>query len=257
MSTVMASNEAPLPVSTKALKKIAEANSWLEHDELQRSKSAAFAWKLVVVAILLALMGWGLALFLSTRPTPAPVTIVVDRTTGESMVVGSFDGGSVPQLSSVDQHWIAVYVRACDSYHFNLLKTDYDQCARMSSADVFEPYSKQFQGDSAKQTVMGAKEDDTVSLVSIRMTSDTKPGRSGEAIATYDKETTNSQGLPPTTVRFVETLRFEYRPSALASPIDRLENPFGFVVLAKRTDQELVSPVPEPEKAKPTSQVSR
>ena len=257
MSTVMTSNEAPLPVSTKALKKIAEANSWVEDQEFNRSRSTALAWKLVGASVGLAVMGWGLALFLSTRPMPAPPTIVVDRVTGESMVVGTFDGNSVPQLSSVDQHWAAVYVRACDGYHFNLLKTDFDQCARMSVPEVFAPYSAQFQGDKAKQSVVGAKEEDAIALVSIRMTSDTKPGRSGEAIVTYDKTTTNSQGLPPITARYVETIRFEYRPNAMTAAVDRLENPFGYVVVAKRTDQELVTPTVPADGAKPTPGASK
>jgi type IV secretion system protein VirB8 len=250
MSTAMAPNgppnDAPLPVSKGALKKIAEAASWAEDDELKRSQSTSLAWKLVIASVLLALMGWGMALFQSMRPTPAPPTIVVDRTTGEVMVVGSFDESSVPQLSPLDQHQAATYVRSCEGYYFNLLKTDYDQCARMSTPEVFAPYSAKFQGDAAKQSVVGAKEEDHVTIVSVRMTSDTTPGRSGEAIVTYDKEITNSQGLPPSLARFVATVRFEYRPKAMVSPVDRLENPFGFVVLAYRTDQELVTPTTAP-----------
>ena len=253
MSTVLAPNtaptraaEAPLPVSKTALRKIAEAASWAEDDELKRSQSTALACKLVVASVLLAVMGWGMALFQSMRPAPAPPTIVVDRISGAFTVVGSFDESSVPQLSPLDQHEAAIYVRSCEGYYFNLLKTDFDQCARMSTPEVFTPYSAKFQGDSAKQSVVGAKEEDRVTIISVRMTSDTAPGRHGEAIVTYDKEVTNTQGLPPTLARYVATVRFEYRPKAMVSPVDRLENPFGFVVLAYRTDQELVSPTAEP-----------
>jgi len=262
MSTLLAANkasdDAPLPVSNAALKKIAEAASWAEDDELKRSQSTKLAWRLTGGAVLLALMGWGMALFQSTRPTPAPPTIVVDRISGALMVVGSFDQNSVPQLSPLDQNEAAIYVRSCERYYFNLLKTDFDQCARMSTPEVFVPYSAKYQGDGAKQSTVGAKEEDHVTIVSVRMTSDTEAGRHGEAIVTYDKEITNSQGLPPSLARFVATVRFEYRPKAMTSPVDRLENPFGFVVLAYRTDQELVAPTPAapPAAAQPTAAMS-
>ena len=241
MSTAMPANEAPLPISTKALKKIAEANSWLEDEELKRSQSSSLAWKLVWVGILLALMGWGMALVQMMKPPPAPIRIIVDRTTGESMVVGDADPAA-PPLSAVDQHWVGAFVKACDSYHFAMLKDNYDQCARMSAPEVFAPYSAQYQGDKAKQTTVGSKEEDNVTLVSIRMTADTKPGQSGVAIATYDKEVTTSEGLAPTVTRYVETIQFAYMPQAMKTPTDRIENPFGFIVQAKQTEQEFVSP---------------
>ena len=241
MSTVMPAKEAPLPASTKALKRIAEANGWREDTEEARSKATALAWRLVWVFGGLAVMGWGMALAQMVKPLPAPVRIIVDRTTGESMVVGDADP-TAPQLSVVDQHWVAAFVEACDSYHFGLLKTNYDQCGRMSTPEVFAPYSAQYQGDKAKQTTVGAKEEDNITLVSIRMTADTKPGRNGVAVATYDKEVTNTQGLAPTVTRYVETIRWEYRPQAMKKPADKIENPYGFIVLAKQTEQELVAP---------------
>jgi type IV secretory pathway component VirB8 len=256
MSTVMSANEAPLPASTKALKKIAEANSWLEDGELMRSRSTSLAWKLVWVSIALALMGWAMAVVQMMKPPAPPVRIIVDRTTGDSMVASDADA-SAPALSVVDQHWVGAYIKACDSYHFGLLKTNFDQCARMSSPAVFMPYSAQYQGDKAKQSTVGSKEEDSVTLVSIRMTGDTKPGQSGVAIATYDKEVTNTIGLPTTTTRYVETLRFEYSPEAMKKPVDRIENPFGFVVIAKQTDQELVSPSAEQSTGKTTSAGSK
>ena len=256
MSTAIPANEAPLPASTKALKKISEANSWLEDAELKRSESTSLAWKLVWVGILLALMGWGMALAQMVKPPPAPIRIIVDRITGESMVVGDADAAA-PPLSVVDQHWVGAFVQACDSYHFGLLKENYKQCARMSSPEVFAPYSAQYQGGKAKQTTVGSKEEDNVTLVSIRMTADTKPGQKGVAIATYDKEVTNSQGLAPTVTRYVETIQFAYMPQAMTTPADRIENPFGFVVLAKQTDQEFVSQDVAQPTAKPTNAGSK
>jgi type IV secretion system protein VirB8 len=238
--------DVALPRSKNALKAIAEANSWEMSTQEARAESAARAWKITGAAVALALMGWGMALYQSSRPLPAPATIVVDRITGDTMVVSRFDENSVPQISAVDQHWAAIYVRARESYYFNLLKRDYDQVARMSTPEVFAPYSSPFMGDTAMQTKVGTTQEHRVTLVSVRMSTTTKPGRSGEAIVTFDKEIKSNQGTPPTTTRYVATVRFEYRPKAMKEAVDRIENPFGFVVLSYRAEPELLTPGPAP-----------
>lgn len=231
-----------LPRSAKALKAIAEAQTWDTNMRDMRARSESRAWMVAAAAILLALVGFGMALFQATRPIPPPVPIVVDRTTGETMVVARFDEDSVPQISAIDQHNAVVFVRAYESYYFNLLKRDYDQVARMSTLDVFNPYSAKFTGESAMQTKVGTSFEHRVTVISVRMSTSTKPGRSGEAIVTFDKELKSSQGMTPTTTRYVATVRFEYRPQSMKRDIDRIENPFGFVVLSYRADPELLTP---------------
>lgn len=245
-TTLSAPADEALPRSKRALQAIAEANSWELSTQEARAASASLAWKVTGVAAALALMGWGMALYQSSRPLPAPATIVVDRSTGETMVVSRFDESSVPQISAVDQHWAAVYVRAYESYYFNLLKRDYEQVGRMSTPDVFAPYSSRFMGDTAMQTKVGTTQEHRITLVSVRMSTTTQPGRNGEAIVTFDKEIKSNQGTPPTTTRYVATVRFEYRPKAMKEAVDRIENPFGFVVLSYRADPELLTPSTAP-----------
>ena len=50
--------------------------------------------------------------------------------------------------------------------------------------------------------------------------------------------------MTPTTTRYVATVRFEYRPKSMKKDVDRIENPFGFVVLSYRADPELITPAP-------------
>ncbi len=231
-----------LPRSQKALKTIAEARSWDSTVQDLRARSESRAWMVAGGSIALALLGFSLALFQATRPIPAPVPIVVDRTTGETMVVPGFDQNSVPRISAIDQHNAAVFVRAYESYFFNLLKRDYDQVARMSTPEVFAPYSAKFAGDAAMQTKLGTTWEHRISVVSVRMSTTTNPGRNGEAIVTFDKEIKSSQGMTPKTTRSVATVRFEYRPKSMKKDVDRIENPFGFVVLSYRADPELIAP---------------
>ena len=231
-----------LPLSKKALKSIVDSHTWEASAQELRAASTSRAWQVASASVVLALLGWGMAGFQATRPIPEPVIVVVDRTTGETLVAPRFDQNAVPQISAVDQHWAAVYVRAHEGYFYNLLKRDYDQVARMSTPEVFAPYSAQFAGNSAMQTKLGTTQEHDITLVSVRMSGTTKPGRTGEAIVTFDKEVKSSQGIQPVTTRYVATVRFEYRPSAMKKHIDRVENPLGFVVLAYRADPELLTP---------------
>ena len=47
------------------------------------------------------------------------------------------------------------------------------------------------------------------------------------------------RNLPDVTTRHVASIVYKYQPSVLAKESDRLENPFGFVVTAYRSDPEI------------------
>ena len=143
---------------------------------------------------------------------------------------------------SLDQHNAAVFVRARESYNFALLQRDYDQVARMTVPDTWAPYGGQFAGEKALQSVIAAKEEHRVTVVSVRLTRAPLAGKSGEAVVTFDRQIRPTQGQTPVTTRFVSTVRFEYRPTAMKKPADRIENPFGFVVTGYRADADLVAP---------------
>ena len=234
--------EAPLPLSSKALKAIAQADDWDTDVQAEAAASRRRAWQVAGAATVLALLGFAMAAFQSLRPPAPPVTIVVDRSTGETRVESSFDADSVPELTASDQHWAAVFIRARESYYFNLLQSDYNQVARMTTPETWAPYGSGFSGENAMQTKLGATQEHRITIVSVRLSSTTKPGRHGEAIVTYDKKIHNNQGPTPPVIRYVGTVRYEYRPRSMKSAVDRNENPFGFVVLSYRTDAELISP---------------
>ena len=234
--------DAPLPLSSKALKAIAQADDWDTDVQAEAATSRRRAWQVAGAATVLALLGFSMAVFQSLRPPAPPVTIVVDRSTGETRVESSFDADSVPELTAGDQHWAAVFIRARESYYFNLLQSDYNQVARMTTAETWAAYGSRFSGENAMQTKLGTAQEHRVTIVSVRLSSTTKPGRHGEAIVTYDKEIHNNQGPTPPVIRYVATVRYEYRPRSMKSAVDRNENPFGFVVLSYRTDAELISP---------------
>ena len=50
------------------------------------------------------------------------------------------------------------------------------------------------------------------------------------------------RNLPDVSTRHVASIVYEYQPKVLAKEKDRIENPFGFVVTAYRSDPEIASP---------------
>jgi type IV secretion system protein VirB8 len=234
--------EAALPSSQRALKAIAEAGTWATDSQEMWAKSNRRAWQIAGAGVVLGLMGFATGLFQSLRPPAPPVPVVVDRITGEAMVVPQLTADTVPQIAAVDQHHAAVYVRARESYAFNFLKRDYEQVARMSTPESFAPYNARFIGESAMQTKIGTAQEHRISIVSARPSTTSKAGREGEVIVTFDKEIKITQGISPAVGRYVATVKFEYRPKSIKRDVDRIENPLGFVVLSYRTEAELVNP---------------
>ncbi len=232
-----------LPKSPAALKKIAQASLWAVEMELINAQSRRRAWMVAGVACVLAVLGVSAALVQFMQPPPAPKVLMVDKTTGESVVLPNLDDKTVPQVMAMDLHNAARYVRARESYNYSMLNADYQQVARMSTAEIFAPYQRLFVGPEAIHEKLQDKELRRVTVIGVRPsgspTGEMTPGKSGEALVTYEREV-RSQGIPtPVVTRYVATVRYEYRPASVKKPADRLENPFGFVVTAYRTDAEV------------------
>jgi type IV secretion system protein VirB8 len=105
---------------------------------------------------------------------------------------------------------------------------------------VFADYSRQFEGDAALQKRIGAAEDWRIVIIGVRLSATGRSGNRGEATVTYDKVVhLVDRNVPDATTRHVASIVFRYQPKVLAKERDRLENPFGFVVTAYRSDPEI------------------
>ena len=95
---------------------------------------------------------------------------------------------------------------------------------------------------------MGASEDWRINVVGVRLAASGRSGKlgnGGEATVTYDKVVRlTDRNLPDVTTRHVASVVFQYQPKVLAKERDRLENPFGFVVMAYRSDPEINTAAP-------------
>jgi type IV secretion system protein VirB8 len=123
------------------------------------------------------------------------------------------------------------------------LQRDFDQVARMAVPAVFADYNRQFDGDAALQKKLAGNEEWRINVVGVRLAPSGRRGNRGDAAVTYDKVVRMSdRSLPDASTRHVASIVYEYQPKVLARERDRIENPFGFVVTAYRSDPEIASP---------------
>lgn len=200
------------------------------------------AWWVACAGMLIGLTGIAVVCVQGPLRQVVEIPIVVDRITGETTIQQRLSVETVPPLEALDKHNLAAFVRAREGYSWMFLQRDFDQVARMAVPAVFADYNRQFEGDSALQKKVGATEDWRISIVSVRLAASGRSGNKGEATVTYDKVVrVADRNLPDVTTRHVASVVFQYQPRVFAKERDRLENPFGFVVLAYRSDPEIAT----------------
>ena len=171
------------------------------------------------------------------------IPIVVDKVTGETTIQQRLSVESVPVMEALDKHHLAVFVRAREGYAWWFLQRDFDQVARMAVPSVFADYNRQFEGETALQKKLAGTEEWRINVIGIRLSPSGRRANAGVATVTYEKIVRlTDRNLPDISTRHVASLIYEYQPKVLAKEKDRIENPFGFVVTAYRSDPEIASP---------------
>jgi type IV secretion system protein VirB8 len=214
--------------------------AWELDHRLQLERSERRAWCVAIGGAVIGLIGIAAVFAQGPLRRVVEIPIVVDRVTGETTVQQRLSVESIPPLEALDKHNLATFVRAREGYHWNFLQRDFDQVARMAVPAVFNDYHRQFQGDAPLHKRLTDAEDWRIHVVGVRLAATGRRGNQGEATVTYDKVVRQTErNLPEITTRHVASIVFEYQPKVLAKERDRLENPFGFVVTAYRSDPEI------------------
>ena len=214
--------------------------SWELDRAISLERSERRAWSVAAAACLLALLGIAAVFAQGPLRRVVEIPIVVDRVTGEATVQQRLDVETIPPLEALDKHNLATFVRAREAYSWMFLQRDFDQVARMAVPGVFNDYSRLFDGEGALQKRIAATEDWRIVIVGVRLAAKGRSGTRGEATVTYDKVVhLTDRNLPDTSTRHVASIVYQYEPKVLAKERDRIENPFGFVVTAYRSDPEI------------------
>jgi type IV secretion system protein VirB8 len=214
--------------------------SWELDRALMLERSERRAWWVAIAGMLLGLIGIAAVFVQGPLRRIVEIPIVVDRVTGEATIQQRLSVETIPPVEALDKHNLATFVRAREGYSWMFLQRDFDQVARMAVPAVFGDYSRQFEGDPALQKKLGASEEWRIQVVGVRLSAAGRAGNKGEAQVTYDKVVRLvDRNLPEVTTRHVASVVYQYQPKVLAKEKDRLENPFGFVVVAYRSDPEI------------------
>ncbi len=212
---------------------------------LMLERSERRAWWVAIAGMVLGLIGIAAVFVQGPLRRVVEIPIVVDRVTGEATIQQRLSVETIPLIEALDKHNLATFVRAREGYSWMFLQRDFDQVARMAVPAVFADYNRQFEGDGALQKKIGAAEDWRINVIGVRLAASGRAGNKGEATVTYDKVVRlTDRNLPEVTTRHVASVVFQYQPKVLAKERDRLENPFGFVVTAYRSDPEINTAVP-------------
>ena len=214
--------------------------AWEIDRALMLERSERRAWWVAVAGLMLGLIGMAAVFVQGPLRRVVEIPIVVDRLTGEATIQQRLSVETIPPMEALDKHNLATFVRAREAYSWMFLQRDFDQVARMAVPGVFADYNHQFEGDGALQKKIGAGEDWRINIVGVRLAASGRSGNRGDATVTYDKIVRlTDRNLPDVTTRHVASVVFQYQPKVLAKERDRLENPFGFVVMAYRSDPEI------------------
>lgn len=213
---------------------------WEIDRALMLERSERRAWRVAVAGLVLGLIGIAAVFVQGPLRRVVEVPIVVDRVTGETTIQQRLSEETIPAMEALDKHNLAAFVRARESYSWMFLQRDFDQVARMAVPGVFAEYNRQFEGDGALQKKIGAAEEWRINIVGVRLRASGRSGNLSDATVTYDKVVRlTDRNLSDVTTRHVASIVYQYQPKVLAKEADRLENPFGFVVTAYRSDPEI------------------
>ncbi|MEO5696418.1 MAG: type IV secretion system protein [Burkholderiaceae bacterium] len=216
--------------------------AWEVDHALQLQRSERRGWLVGAIGAALGLLGL-LAVFAhGALRQIVEIPIVVDKATGEATIQQRLSVETIPPLEALDKHNLATFVRAREGYSWWFLQRDFDQVARMAVPAVFADYNRQFDGEAALQKKLAGTQEWRIRIVGVRLSPAGRRGNTGDATVTYDKVTHMiDRNLPDATTRHVASVVYEYQPKVLAKEKDRIENPFGFVVTAYRSDPEIAN----------------
>jgi type IV secretory pathway component VirB8 len=216
-----------------------QAINWESSRVLSIEKSERRAWRVAFASVGVAVLAIAAIAMMMPLKESVPYVIRVDNTTGVPDIVTAITDKAVTGDEVMDKYWLAHYVRARETYDWYTLQRDYNTVGLLSSANVGQGYAQLFEGKDALDKTYGKTVRATVEILSV------VPTGKNTGTVRFIKTTkrVDQEGSPGTVTKWVATVAYEYRSTALIKESARLVNPFGFQVLTYRVDPEMVGSV--------------
>lgn len=216
-----------------------QAINW-ESSRLETTeRSEARAWRIAMLSVGITVLAIAAIIIMIPLKESVPYVIRVDNATGVPDIMTTIKDKAITGDEVMDKYWLAQYVRARETYDWYTLQRDYNTVGLLSSANVGQGYSQLFEGKDALDKAYGKTLRATVEILSVVPAGkNTGTVRFLKTTKRVDQETT-----PGIQTKWVATVAYEYRSTALIKESARLVNPFGFQVLSYRVDPEMVRSV--------------
>lgn len=199
-------------------------------------KSEKRAWMIAGVSVVVTIIALGAIAMMMPLKESIPYVIRVDNTTGVPDIVTAITDKEVTGDEVMDKYWLSQYVRARETYDWYTLQRDYNTVGLLSSPNVGLGYAQLFEGANAVDKQYGKTIRATIDIVSVIPTSK----NTGTVRFIKTTKRVDQEAAPGTVTKWVATVAYEYRSTALIKESARLTNPFGFQVLSYRIDPEMV-----------------
>lgn len=219
------------PISEKSI--FEAAIDWESSRVEASEKSERRAWIIAGIAIGTTILSLSaVVIMMPLKEPPIPHIWRVDNKTGAHDLLTTIKDKAVTGDEVMDKYWLAKYVRARETYDWYSLQEDYDTVGLLSSPNVGASYAQLFDGKDALDKQYGKAMRTTVEIESVI------PSTKNTGTVHFAKTTKRIDQMdsPGTITKWVATIAYEYRNTALIKESARLINPFGFQVLSYRVD---------------------
>lgn len=232
----MFGRKEPMEAPTTEKEVFAAAINWESSRVATIEKSERRAWLVAFGATISAGIAIAAVAMLVPLKETVPYVVRVDNTTGVPDIVTAMKDKAVTGDEVMDKYWLARYVQSRETYDWYTLQKDYNAVGLLSSANVGTAYAQLFEGKDALDKAYGKTVRATVEIISV------VPTAKNTGTVRFIKTTkrVDQENSPGTTTKWVATVAYEYRNTALIKESARLVNPFGFQVLSYRVDPEMV-----------------
>ena len=212
----------------------AEAASWDQSRLRAAERSKRLAWFVAAGACCLAVASVGAVAALAPLKSVEPFVVRVDRTTGAVDVVNGIKGGErLTYEEAVTKYWLAVYVRARESWLPPAAEANFRQVSIMSTASEQQRWADVFRATnpSSPQVTWGDLGEAQIEIRAVSFVSPSVANVRFHRVVLESGQSTASD--------WIATIAFTYTKAPMAES-DRLKNPLGFQVTSYRADPEVV-----------------
>lgn len=195
------------------------------------------AWLVAFVSLIITFFSLGAIFFLTPLKEVKPYVIEVEQKTGMVNILTKLDKKTIPTQDALDKYWTNKYVKARESYYYDILNQDYTIVQLMSSERVAQQYRKLYEGDNSLVKKYKNDFETKIKVLSIVLV-DSAGSKTATIRIIKTTENLKQKSIVERANKVI-TLTYKYIGDAYASEKDRIENPLGYKVETYRTDDEV------------------